>query len=429
MRDISRRVWLAVGGAVLLFALYETLKTILFPHMTLIASHVITTVVVGILTYFVSEFALLRYSQALADRERQALKTEDTNRLLSGVLSTMREGVLIVNRDMEVVLYNDAARRIVKLPERDKPVGRAGEAVRLIDATRAPEVHEAFQRALEDKRMSEARAELAGVEGRVFQLHTGPLGDAMAVGVFFDITRLEQLERVRREFFANLSHELRTPLTAILASSETLLEGALYDAENNRRFVERLHKHAVRMSELLSDISDLSAIESGQIHLTIEPVSLRPAVEEVLSLLEAKRGKANVTLTESVPDGILVRADRMRLEQILYNLVDNAVKFNRDRGSVTVTAQASGDQVAIDIEDTGSGIASADLPRVFERLYRSDRSRSHRVEGTGLGLAIVKHLVQAHGGEISAVSELGRGSRFTFTLPRAAQGEKSGEAA
>jgi two-component system phosphate regulon sensor histidine kinase PhoR len=239
--------------------------------------------------------------------------------------------------------------------------------------------------------------------------------------VFFDITQLERLERVRREFFANLSHELRTPLTAMLACSETLMAGAIDDAGNRTRFVDTLHKHALRMTELISDISDLSAIESGQIELSLKPLELRRVVADVVALIEARQSGTEITFSISIPDSVLVQADRTRLEQILYNLIDNAVKFNRPGGSVTVSAEERDGRVAINVVDTGTGIAASDLPRVFERLYRGDKSRSRKTEGTGLGLAIVKHLVQAHGGELSVASELGRGSRFTFTLAIAAQ--------
>ena len=296
---------------------------------------------------------------------------------------------------------------------------------RLVDATRDPAINGAFRRALEEKASVEARVEMADFDGRSFQLNVAPLGLRLAVGVFFDITQLERLERVRREFFANLSHELRTPLTAILAYSETLLGGAMDDRENNTRFVEKLHKHAApHMNELISDISDLSAIESGQVKLLPGPVRLKNIVSEVIALLEArKRSGCNVSFNVSIPDHLFVQADRTRLEQILYNLLDNGVKFNKPGGSVTVTAEPVNAAVVIHIEDTGSGIAAADLPRVFERLYRADKSRSQTTDGTGLGLAIVKHLVHAHGGEVSATSELGRGSRFTFTLPAAAPEE------
>ena len=380
---------------------------------------------------------------------------EETNRLLSAVLATMREGVVVVNSDTRIVLYNDAAAAIFKLPaseagttssaartlaepgNRDPVTPTRSESFpgsyrllpskmgqhRLVDATRDPAINGAFRRALEEEASVEVRVEMADFEGRSFQLNVAPLGLRMAVGVFFDITQLERLERVRREFFANLSHELRTPLTAILAYSETLLGGAMDDRENNTRFVEKLHKHAARMSELISDISDLSAIESGQVKLSPGPVRLRSIVSEVIALLEARRIGCNVSFTVSIPDHLFVQADRTRLEQILYNLVDNGVKFNKPGGSVTVTAEPLNAAVVIHIEDTGSGIAAPDLPRVFERLYRADKSRSQSTEGTGLGLAIVKHLVHAHGGEVSATSELGRGSRFTFTLPAAAQQE------
>ncbi|MFP5264372.1 MAG: sensor histidine kinase [Blastocatellia bacterium] len=465
MRDIARRVWLVTGAALLIFVVYETVKTLLFPDMSVIISHVITVAVVGVMSFFVSRYALARYGAALAEIERQTAMTEETNRLLSAVLATMREGVVIVNSEMRVVLYNDAAARIVRLPSADGAARRGAEVAangegrmadfvrdsppseseaaggadappptpprrhwRLVDATRDPSINGAFRSALQQGEAVEVRVEMAGRGARSFQLNVAPLGRGLAVGVFFDITQLERLERVRREFFANLSHELRTPLTAILAYSETLLDGAIDDCENNLRFVEKVHKHAARMSELISDISDLSAIESGEVNLALGPVRLRPAVTEVFALTESRRGGCDISLSASVPEHIHVLADRTRLGQILYNLIDNAVKFNRPGGSVTVTAEEKDGGVTIHVEDTGVGIPSSDLPRVFERLYRADKSRSRKTEGTGLGLAIVKHLVQAHGGAVSALSEAGRGSRFTFTLPAAA-GRDTTEAA
>jgi two-component system phosphate regulon sensor histidine kinase PhoR len=423
MRDLARRVWLATAAAVALFAAYELVKSVLFPSISLTGSHVMTVVVAGILSFFVSRYALHRYNEVLKEKEREAARTEETNKLLSGVLTTMREGVLIVNSDMRIVLHNVAATHILKLreqtdgePNNNPPPQRRQDPVRLIEATREPEVHEAFRSALQRKESSEVRVEQAGPEERLFQLNVAPLADQLAVGVFFDITRLEQLERVRREFFANLSHELRTPLTAILANSETLLDGALDDTENKYRFVEKLHKHAARMSELVADISDLSAIESGAVKLNIESLKLRAVVCDVIALLEARRTDAGVGLSVDIDDQLVVAADRTRLVQILFNLIDNAVKFNQPGGSVKVSAVRSDHTVAVEVQDTGVGIAGSDLPRIFERLYRADRSRSRRSEGTGLGLAIVKHLVQAHGGELTVKSELGRGSRFSFTL-------------
>lgn len=427
-------------AALVIFLVYETIKTLLFPNMSVIISHVITVIVVSVMTFYISRYAFERYSAALAEINRQTEMTEETNRLLSGVLATMREGVLIVNSDMRIVLYNDAASRVMKLPSTRKEgtqengngaasgdisssnflTSSPADALRLVDATRDPLINSAFRSVLLERANVEVRVDMADLEARSFQLNVAPLGRNLAVGVFFDITQLERLERVRREFFANLSHELRTPLTAILAYAETLLDGAIDDRENNLRFIEKLHKHATRMSEMISDISDLSAIESGKVKLTPSRVRLRGIVAEIFNLTEARRSDIRVTFSLSIPDDFFVLADRTRLEQILYNLIDNAVKFNRPGGSVTVRAEERDGRAMIHIEDTGVGIASSDLPRVFERLYRADKSRSRKTEGSGLGLAIVKHLVQAHGGEVSATSEIGRGSRFTFTLPAAA---------
>lgn len=439
MEDLARRVWTVTGAAVVVFALFEIIKTLLFPALSITASHIMTVAVVGVLTFFLSRYALNRYSAATSEIERQTRMIEETNRLLSAVLETMREGVIIVDAEMNILLYNEAATRIVKLPvAQDLP--RNGERLgqlassslqsesvsirrafaskcRLVDATRDPATNAAFRQALEEHQQVEARVEMADREGRSFQLNVSPLGRNLMVGVFFDITRLERLERVRREFFANLSHELRTPLTAILAYAETLLSGAIHDTENNQRFVEKLYKQAARMSELISDISDLSAIESGDVNLALGPVRLRSLVTDVIAITEARRGECGISFDVEIRADLYVLADRTRLEQILYNLIDNAVKFNRPGGSVTVLSEREGDRVTVHIEDTGLGIAPSDLPRVFERLYRADKSRSRKIDGTGLGLAIVKHLVQAHGGEVQATSEVGRGSRFTFTLP------------
>jgi two-component system phosphate regulon sensor histidine kinase PhoR len=444
MKYTTRRVWLATFVALMVFAAYEAVKTIMFPRMSLIASHTITVMVAGVVTFFASRYVLARYDAALAGIKRQAEITESTNNLLGAVLATMREGIIIVNSRMDIVLYNDAAASIIKLPVRESGQSEANllsfptidfsrlphirkeiaaGQLRLVDATRDPTINDAFQRVLSRRVTVDTRVELAGLEPRIYQLRVAPCGNDLAVGVFFDITRLERLERVRREFFANLSHELRTPLTAMLATAETLKATALDDPQNSRRFIEKLYEHATRMSELISDISDLSAIESGNMHLALSAVKLRSLVMDVIAIVEARRNNCQVSFKASIPEDLSVRADPARLEQILWNLIDNAVKFNRPGGSVTITAEESSGQAIISVEDTGIGIAAADLPRVFERLYRADRSRSRKIEGTGLGLAIVKQLVQAHGGQITATSELGRGSRFTFTLPVAAQAD------
>jgi two-component system phosphate regulon sensor histidine kinase PhoR len=415
MKDLARQVWTATAGAILIFALFEIAKAILFPNIGREASHVMTAATVGVLTFFVSRYALSRYHAALGEAERQARITQETNRLLSAAVANLREGVLIVNSQLETVLHNEAAARIFRFPSGEGD--SSATAWRLAQVVRDPVVNTAFRRALEEKVTLQDRVDLAGRENRIFQLFVSPLGSDLALGVLFDITDLERLESVRREFFANLSHELRTPLTSIIASAESLMAGAADEPENRLRFINRLYKHAMRMSDLITDILDLSAIESGGVQLELGPVDLRDAVDEVIALNESRAAARSVSFNVSVPEDIFVRADKKRLEQILHNLIDNAVKFNREGGSVTVEASMQNGRVVTHITDSGAGIPPEDVPRVFERLYRTDKSRSRKIEGSGLGLAIVKHLVQAHGGQVTLTSNLGRGSCFSFTLP------------
>jgi two-component system phosphate regulon sensor histidine kinase PhoR len=259
---------------------------------------------------------------------------------------------------------------------------------------------------------------------------------------FFDVTRIERLEHVRQEFLSNVSHELRTPLTAILAFVETLETTALDDRESSQRFLSIIRKNASRMHDLIDDILELSAIEAGNVQVKPDQVELNPLVNDVISSLATKA--RSVTIANAVARDAIVHADARRLEQMLTNLVENAVKFNRENGTVTIKfesgaragprAQQGADTLVraeemgaseiasegrdkIIVEDSGEGIPAQHLERLFERFYRVDRARSREMGGTGLGLAIVKHLARAHGGEVTVTSEVGKGSIFTIELP------------
>jgi two-component system phosphate regulon sensor histidine kinase PhoR len=451
MTELSRKIWPVTAATVVAFAIYETLKTLLFPRLSIIESHIITVSVVGVLAFFLSRYALGRHGAVLGRLQGQTKFIHESYQLLSAVLASLREGVLMVDSQTNLVLYNDAAIEILALkalePARagsplrgpllnplqpylnnggqEEAGPRGNEAaieptakrLRLADATRNPAVNEAFRKALAERAPVDTRVELVGRSPRILELKVAPIGKDQAVGIFYDITELERLEGVRREFFSNLSHELRTPLTVIMGLSETLIGGAMEDRENCARFLEKLYKNALRMSDLVSDIADLSSIESGDVNLSPMSIPLKDAVTECAGLLESKADEMQVRFELTVPEELIVRVDPTRLSQILHNLFENAIKFNKHGGSVIVRAEGTNGFARVDVEDTGNGIASGDLPRIFERLYRADRSRSQNIQGTGLGLAIVKHLVLAHGGDISATSELGRGSKFTFTLP------------
>jgi len=230
-----------------------------------------------------------------------------------------------------------------------------------------------------------------------------------------DLTRVRRLETVRRDFISNLSHELRTPLASLKALTETLQDGALADLEAGPRFLGRIHTEVDALSQMAQELLDLSKIESGQVTLNLKPVSpldlLHAAADRMR--LQAERAGVNLTVETATPPN--VQADAARLEGVLVNLIHNAVKFTRRGGSVTLSANADGESVVFAVRDSGAGIPSDDLPRIFERFYRVDKSRAG--SGTGLGLSIAKHIVEAHGGRIWAQSREGQGSVFCFSIP------------
>jgi two-component system phosphate regulon sensor histidine kinase PhoR len=336
-------------------------------------------------------------------------------RVLSKILETMRESVLVIGEDTRIVASNRAA---------CDAFGRQNGALeekRLSEVIRDLSLHEAFRKALEDGEFSDIKLEILGAEKRKYDVRVAPLeldDQKSAVGVFYDITQIEHLERVRQEFFSNISHELRTPLTSILAFVETLEDGAIEDEENNRRFLGVIRRNAERMHRLIDDILELSSIESGNIGIDGRYVSLASLVREVFTNLSNKAAEREIKLINRVNEDALVFADVVRLEQMLTNLIDNAVKFNRDRGSVTVSCASGGERDVISVADTGEGISGEHLQRIFERFYRTDRARSREIGGTGLGLAIVKHLARLHGGEISVSSNTGKGTVFFIELPK-----------
>jgi two-component system phosphate regulon sensor histidine kinase PhoR len=342
--------------------------------------------------------------------------------LLDVTMDSMREGVVVIDSAMRVVALNNSAREIFRSGGAD-PLG----ARRLSDLTRNPSIYSAFAAAVARGARAEVKVETArGADRRVYDLQVAPLRQREivygsdvrgAVGVFFDITRLERLERVRQEFLSNVSHELRTPLTAIITFVETLEDGAAEDPANSRRFLAVIRRNAERMRDLINDILELSAIEAGTVPVEPRDVRLASLVGDCFTALAARAGGRRVSLRNEVPADVIVRADARRLEQMLTNLVDNAVKFNREGGEVVVTHERGAGRDRVTVRDTGEGIAPEHLPRIFERFYRVDRARSRALGGTGLGLAIVKHLARAHGGEAAVRSTAGEGSAFTIELP------------
>jgi two-component system phosphate regulon sensor histidine kinase PhoR len=241
------------------------------------------------------------------------------------------------------------------------------------------------------------------------------------VAVFHDISDIKRLEQVRKDFVANVSHELRTPVAVIKGYAETLSsDGQTMDPERVVHFSRIIHNHAERLAGLISDLLTLSQLESGKIEMEMTPITLKSSISRACSLLDQKAQEKEIELRQEVGNGeTLVLADLGRLEQVIINLLDNAISYTPAHGTVTVSAVDLGSTVRIDVADTGIGIPAKDLPRKNERFYRVDAARSREIGGTGLGLSIVRHIVQAHGGVVSVQSVLGIGSTFSFSLKKA----------
>jgi len=376
----------------------------------------IATSVWLIKTFLTSPQSESSYLNTADSDQTESSEAFAVSQLFEATLGGMREGLLVVNKDMRVVAANRAAQRLFN-PNLPKL-----ESQRLTELTRNPAIYSAFLDALKGEERSEVKVETHGPERQVFDLRVVPLasngsGPQGALGVFFDITRTERLEVVRQEFLSNVSHELRTPLTSILAFVETLQNGALEDKESSQRFLSIIGKNASRMHGLIDDILELTAIEGGNVQLRLAPVKLAELVNEVIASLTSKALPHQITLVNTIPAEVTVHADGRRLERMITNLIDNGIKFGSEGGTVIVRHESK-ERDEIIVEDNGEGIPAQHLERLFERFYRVDRARSRDMGGTGLGLAIVKHLALLHGGEVTVASELSKGARFTIHLPK-----------
>jgi two-component system phosphate regulon sensor histidine kinase PhoR len=331
------------------------------------------------------------------------------------ILEGMQEGVLVLDRDGRVVMMNPAFRAMLLL-------GTEAKGKLLMEVVRHADLHEIVDRARTRRTTALGEIDLPGIKPRRLLTHatafTGENGGLLAV--FVDVTDLRRLESLRRDFVANVSHELRTPVTAMRSAAETLRVSALYDPDVAVavRFVDMIERNGERLQSLIEDLLELSRLESKEFRLKKEEVDLAVVVNIVLSLFRERAEKKGVRLGIALEDGVgpLV-TDQRALEQVVANLVDNAIKYCPSGATVTIASQKVPGAVRIVVRDTGHGIDPKHLPRLFERFYRVDAGRSRDVGGTGLGLSIVKHLVEAMGGQVTVESEVGKGSSFALTLP------------
>lgn len=361
---------------------------------------------------------------------------EDLRRELEGIRNSLEQTVnqarahqqALFDSLVEGVLLLDASGRVHSTNqslERLFGIDREIRGLSIMEAFRSHELLEVVERTQREGQVRAVELTLPGIhQTRFIEVNAAAVRDPELnreeiILIFHDFTRISELENVRKDFVANVSHELRTPLTLIKGCVETLIDGAKDDSAVAGRFLQTIQKHANRLAFLIEDLLTISRLESGRVVMQPRRIELHPLVERVIEEHQALAAERNIRLANRVPKGLLANADAGRLQQVLYNLADNAIKYGRSSGKVEVGASAERGCVQVSVEDDGPGIPAESRERIFERFYRVDRARSREQGGTGLGLSIVKHIVQSHGGGVWVESELGKGSRFCFTLPEA----------
>ena len=348
------------------------------------------------------------HSLAVVQETRRERETAERDRL-EATLNQMTDGVLIVDAQGRIQMANPAANEL--FAEGGALIGKTVSV-----ALRHHQLIETWRKCQQTHEVHSDSVELPATR-KFLQIIAIPDEHASgAILLIQDLTRIRRLETVRRDFISNVSHELRTPLASLKALTETLQEGAMDDPTAAHRFLGRILTEVDALTQMATELLELSRIESGQVLLVRKPVQPLQLLNSAADRMKMQADRAGLDLQVQCADNLpLINADLPRLEQVLVNLIHNAVKFTPPGGEVTLTATQEGAYIRLAVLDTGPGIPADDLPRIFERFYRVDRSRAGG--GTGLGLSIARHLVEAHAGKIWAESREGSGSRFYFTIP------------
>jgi two-component system phosphate regulon sensor histidine kinase PhoR len=374
-----------------------------------------------------AEHRLLEAADAVAREFDELAEQRDE---LVAILRSMTEAVVVTGRRGDVVLVNGAARRMFALDGESEYRGRA-----FVELCRDPRLQDFVARSMSaasDDGIVSAEFQIQSPAPRYLSANAAPVRTPAGISaawvlVFHDITQLKSYETVRADFIANLTHEIRTPLSALCGYAETLLAG-VDDRETHQRFLGIIERQSRRLARLIEDLITLSDLERGLSPLRLEALQARKVVDEAIELMRDRAARQGVALEAHYPDEVVeIEGDRDRLNQVLINLVDNAIKYTPRGGRVTVEVRAAQhadsaakeprNGVEIAVSDTGEGIPAADIPRLTERFYRVDRARSRELGGTGLGLAIVKHIVQLHHGQLRIQSRLREGTTVAIWLP------------
>jgi two-component system, OmpR family, phosphate regulon sensor histidine kinase PhoR len=348
-------------------------------------------------------------------RSKVKLANEEKSKLMTAFTS-MNEGVLIVNAGGVIEFVSPVLSNMLAI-QYDEVNGKT-----LMEAFRSVDLQKTFLEFMETGANVSREITLGDMEPVILNVSISGVEDhpdeEKTMIVFHDVTRLKKLEKIRVDFVANVTHEIKTPLTAIIGYLETIKDGAINNIAETKKFIDIILKQSQRLNRLVEDLLTISNIEMKEAKLDFEDVSLNMSMDNVISLVEAKAKLKNITIKNDLRENLApVKADRDRLTQIFVNVLDNAVKFTPDSGSVVITADETGDYTVVSVSDTGIGVPKDEIQRLGERFYRVDRSRSRDLGGTGLGLSIVKHLMIAHGGRMEIESQLGHGTKVSLFFP------------
>jgi len=357
----------------------------------------------------VGELATAFNLMAAKLREMVGLITTERDRI-AAILSNMTDGILVVDGDSRITSVNEAAELMLQISR----VSVTGHTV--AEKVRDYELDEILQRCIETKEQQSGSLEVSATKQFLLVIATPLEDEGGCLLLLQNLTDLRRLEKMRRDFVSNVSHELRTPIASVKALAESLQEGALDDPSVAKDFLSRIDSEADKLAQMVQELGELSRIESGEAPLRKETVSIVEVIGRAVQRLKAQADRAGLGMDLGIPvDLPRVTADRDRIEQVLVNLIHNAIKFTTTGGKIRISAESEDSMIVVSVADSGVGIPADDLPRIFERFYKADKARSGG--GTGLGLSIAKHIVEAHGGRIWAESTEGKGSTFYFTLP------------
>ncbi len=331
------------------------------------------------------------------------------------ILKSITDGIIILDPRGNILFANKSFKQLIKTDE--SPEGKHFiEVIRNLDLLNLlRSAMNSMEEVGEELTIRKSWGEIS-IFAKAMPMLGQEGGIKFLIVLLHDITKIKQLENIRRDFVANVSHELKTPVTAIKGYAETLLDGAIDDRDNASKFVEIIKKQADRLSELIDDLLTLSRIESGDIVIEKKNIAIEDLVQSVFEIFIERAQKKGIKLDREINKNAIINADRNKIMQILINLVDNAIKFTEE-GSVKISFNMANGDFVLSVKDTGIGIPKEHIPRIGERFYRVDRARSRQLGGTGLGLAIVKHMVIAHGWDLKIDSEFGKGTEIKIIIP------------